>query len=101
MKSYEFDNSDRHVLMGAIELWGEDAQRNQAIEEMAELVVELARIPRGRTDDFDMVNEIADVRIVLRQLEMMWGEEEVAERVEKKMERFERLILECGGAPHG
>jgi NTP pyrophosphatase (non-canonical NTP hydrolase) len=60
----------------ALEKWGEDAQINQAIEEMAELTVALNHYRRGRKTKEDVAAEWADVLIMLSQLEVVIGRED-------------------------
>ena len=48
--------------------YGIDAQREQATEELAELVVALSHYRRGRASRADVASEVADVLIVLAQV---------------------------------
>jgi len=77
--------------------FGRTKQVLVAIEELAELQKELLKNINREKCNRDMVaEEIADVQIMLEQLSLMYGIEEVemAGRIEKKMERL-RLIVEC------
>ena len=57
------------ILRGAIAHYGSGAQQMKAIEELCELIRALAR-----ADDPDNIaEEMADVRIMLAQLEIMFG----------------------------
>lgn len=101
------DSNDRHELLRlytcAIGRWGEQLQIDMAIEEMAELITELARNRRGRGRRAHVEEEIADVRIMLEQLELIYDcAAEVREWRRRKLERLEnRLTAEekAGGLP--
>lgn len=65
------------ILREAIGHYGPLAQRMKAIEELSELIRALAR------DDRDNIaEEMADVRIVLGQLEMIYGNRDKVREVE-------------------
>lgn len=57
------------VLQRAIKKWGYEFNLNMAIEEMAELIVELRHMFRKRPHH--VYSELADVRLVIRSMEMM------------------------------
>jgi NTP pyrophosphatase (non-canonical NTP hydrolase) len=58
----------------------------QTIEECAELTEALCHHMRGRQSD--VIGELADVTIMVRQMTLAFGEEEVARAVEMKLERL-------------
>lgn len=91
-----------HILKQAISTYGEDAQVDMAIEEMSELTKALLKQRRAvkNSDDVrilttkcDIVEEIADVAIMLKQLLMMYDRSnEVQKQVDFKIDRLgERL----------
>lgn len=63
------------ILKKAILVWGKDAQINMAIQEMAELTVELTNIQRNRTTKEKLASEIVDVENMLYQLKFIFSEE--------------------------
>lgn len=78
------------ILENAIKKFGPRPQVIVAIEEMAELQKELTKWLRGKSKYENMMEEMADVSIMLNQLELIFGEpveEEIA-----KLERLERLV---------
>ena len=76
----------------AIEKWGEENQRNKAVEELGELVTALMRYANGRGTKHDVVTEIADCYIMLDQLSHMFGERDVdKELIAKENRLMERL----------
>ena len=69
----------------AMDLWGVDTQKQKAIEELAELIRAIAR-----NDLNNIIEEIVDVEIMLKQIRIIYQikyETEVA----KKIEKLERL----------
>lgn len=82
------------ILEGAIETFGTAAQILKAIEELGELTVELARAMNNLTSTDAIREELADVYIVLNQLQLIYGD--VTEIEIDKLERLERMIREAG-----
>lgn len=74
-----YDDKKREVLECAISSYGETAQLIMAIEEMSELTKALCKYKRAKTPEdvfsvFDNITEeIADVKIMLEQIEIMFG----------------------------
>lgn len=81
-----------NLLRLAIHVWGEPAQMLMAIEEMSELTKELCKafravdvvLPPGREH---IVEEIADSKIMLRQMELIFGFADDWEQ--RKLQRLE------------
>ena len=63
------DNVREKILRATIEKYGRGAQRDKAIEELSELIRALARCD----DPENIAEEMADVRIMLDQLEIIFG----------------------------
>lgn len=85
------------TLEEAIEVYGEDLQKQVAIEEMAELTKEICKDFRGKDNREQIIEEIVDVYIVLEQLLIMYdiNATEFSEtRVSKIMRLKERLEKE-------
>lgn len=76
----------------ALDVWGEDAQMTMPMEEMGELISALSQYKRNRIGDEEVAEEIADVKICLRQLEMMVGEDVVEQQFEYKKQRLEEKL---------
>lgn len=87
------------ILEAAIERWGDDRQVDKAIEEMAELTKALLKERQAMHDAGDtskqdhVVEEIADVQIMLNQMQLIFGDctdwevrklERLAARLEKE-----------------
>lgn len=60
----------------ALDKYGLEAQFDQCIEELAELIVALRHNKRLRNTAMDVLNEIADVEIMLEQMKLIFGEHE-------------------------
>ena len=90
---------DERIMQQAIETYGVQAQCDIAIEEMAELTKAIMKIRRV-ADDYEktqsaldnLLEEIADVDIMIDQLKIMWGPKQVEECRRKKLERLDRRL---------
>ena len=60
------------VYETAIETWGMESQVWMALEEMSELTKEICKARRGKNDPDALADEIADVTIMLEQLQLMF-----------------------------
>ena len=85
--------SRKSTLNNALLLWGEEKQTALAIEEMGELLVAMNHHKRGRVGVEAVQEEIADVKIAMDQLAMIYGEEGVSEFEKKKLERLNGRII--------
>ena len=82
------------VCIRAVQKYGRNHQITKAIEEMAELMNELAKSQDKRTTTEKVIDEIADVKIVLKQLEYIYGQFKVQKRFMEKIDRLEMMINE-------
>ena len=80
---------EKEILQCAIGTYGRQAQLDMAIEECAELINAIQKHRRGRVGDKDVIDEIADVRIMTEQLALIFGEEEVEARRQFKLARLQ------------
>ena len=83
------DNVREKILRAAIDRYGRGTQRDKAIEELSELIRALAR-----ADDAENVaEEMADVRIMLDQLEIIFGNGQKVARYEvMKLRRLDARV---------
>lgn len=95
--------TNENVLVDAIRHYGTEAQTSVCIEEMAELshaILKYRRYPGGSDECLfraAIVEEIADVEIMLAQLRIIYGIEEYSIAIEKefKLKRLaERIAKE-------
>lgn len=91
----KYVDNDCNAYEKAIKQWGEPLQKAIAIEEMAELTKALIKNLRGKASNVE--EEIADVKIMIRQLEKMFNKEAIDEWEKAKIERLEK-ILDAEGA---
>lgn len=85
----------RDIYQRAIDAFGEEHQIGKAIEECAEFIKAVAMpVPVGEGDR--VVDEIADVFIMMHQMRLMWGSRVVDERIAFKLKRLEQLIADAG-----
>ncbi len=88
-------NKVPHDLMEkAIRVWGTHAQTLMVLEEMAELQKEILKnINRGKDNLDEIIDETADVEIMLEQLKCIYHiEKQVADRIPVKLEKVARRL---------
>ena len=98
----EITEEQREVLKLAIEIYGEENQIDKCIEEMAELTQALLKWRHSETAEdyksgFDylaLVGEVADVRIMIEQVIMIYGEESTKEMIGRKIKRLAQRLHE-------
>lgn len=96
---YDRASSDERIMQQAIETYGVQAQCDVAIEEMAELTKAIVKIRRV-ADDYEktqaaldnLLEEIADVDIMVEQMKIVWGQKDVEEYRRKKLARLDRRL---------
>ena len=83
MKSYQIKNCQTIANH-----YGYKSQSLIAIEEMSELTKEICKFGRGQSNLDALVDEIADVKIMVEQLEYLFGvSNKVDARIDYKLER--------------
>lgn len=82
------------VLNNAIKKFGNDYQLNVAIEEMSELIKEICKNKRDFENDDKILEEIADVYIMLYQLQIIFNIEDdnLNDMILRKVKRLEERI---------
>ena len=69
----------------ALKTWGKEAQMLQVIEEMSELTKEILKnINRGKNNVSEIIEETADVEIMLCQLKVCYGIDKQVEAYKKE-----------------
>ena len=84
----------QEIFNKAISTYGEKAQKLMAIEEMSELTKEICKDFRGLLDREHLIEEMADVMIMLDQMLLLYkisGEEVGLMRI-KKVERLKERL---------
>lgn len=101
---YKEDSKDeKDVLQKAIDTYGEEAQQDMAIEEALELALAILKHRRAKrensTEEYiarrknNIIEESADVKVMIKQLEMMFDcKEEVQEQMKFKVDRLKKRM---------
>ena len=82
----------KSLLQAAVERYGISHQIRMAIEEMAELIDALMKRTRARRTDADVITEIADVTIMMKQLMLIFGESAVRDEIDRKLNRLKERM---------
>lgn len=81
------------IYKKAIEQYGPFHQTVISMEEMAELIKELSKNYRGESNRPRIAEEVADVRIMMEQLCIIYNiKEEVEREMKKKLARLEKSL---------
>lgn len=89
-----YEQKQKETLIRAVETFGMQSQLTQTMEECAELVKECSKAIRGFDVRENIIEEVADVYIMLSQLRIMFeiGDAELKELLNYKIRRLgERL----------
>lgn len=76
----------------AVHHYGAEHQKKKAIEEMGELITAISREQDGRATTEQVITEIADVQIMMRQLALIYGIGAVAKEIDRKQRRLLRRM---------
>lgn len=95
MLSYGETMEDELLYQRTLEVWGEQAQYDQAAEECAELITALMHYRREKISDQQVIDELADVILMAGQLKWMFGAERVDAAVNRKRGKLEVLMQEA------
>ena len=89
---------DELILDEAIEKWGINAQCEMIIEECIELALALQKLKRMRGDYKEkynaVIDEIADVKIMIVQAQKIFNSDAINKRVDFKMNRLTERLKE-------
>lgn len=86
------NDSQKSILVHAINHFGVEHQIKKCAEEMGELITELARRHTPREDKDRIALEVADVLITANQLRIIFGAESVDQKIEQQLQRLEDEI---------
>ena len=83
----------KDVILEAVETFGKESQCRIAVEEMSELTKEICKNFRGKPNIDHIAEEIADVKIMMLQLQLIFDcTDKVLEYQDFKLRRLEDLI---------
>lgn len=91
-------NVNKKITDLAIAYYGTDAQLNVTIEEMSELTKEICKYKRGSNNRREIVEETADVIVMIANLRIIFEieDDEINDIIKKKQERLKwRMEHEC------
>ncbi len=80
------------IYRAALRKWGEEAQFDQAVEECAELIAALKHLKRDKVGRQQVIDELADVALMVGQLSFMLGEDRVEQAIEAKLTKLKGLL---------
>ncbi len=80
------------IYQATLAKWGEEAQYDQAVEECAELIAALKHYRRGKIDRQAVIDELADVSLMLGQLTWMFGQRDVEQAIAAKLRKLDKLL---------
>jgi hypothetical protein len=83
------------ILQAAIDTWGVNSQMMMAFGECGEFVALAGRHVQGRLTPEAIIDEIADVTIMMRQMAKIYGLRAVEQRIEYKLLRLQLRIDTC------
>lgn len=87
------DTKTLAIISKALEHFGPVPQQMKAIEEMAELTKEICKEISGLLSNREaVIEEIADVQIVLWQMQLLYGVDRVQDRIKFKLRRLENRM---------
>lgn len=89
------ENDNTGLYRRTLATWGEQAQHDQTIEECAELTAALLHYRRDKAGAAHVIDEMADVILMLGQLRWMFGCEAVDKAVERKRAKLEGLLQDA------
>lgn len=83
----------KEIYEKALRTWGTQAQIMMALEEMSELTKELCKHFRESHNGAEIIDEVADVTIMMEQLRLIFGiNEAVCEQMDVKMLRLKKRL---------
>ena len=85
---------NQEILHATIKKWGSDAQLEMVKEECMELALAIQKYQRGFSQERldNLIDEIADVNIMIAQANMLFDHEKIQERIDFKLNRLQNRI---------
>lgn len=74
--------------------YGVSLQIDKAVEECAELIHALSKFKHGCGKYSDVIDELADMKIMLKQMTLLFGKEEIDKRMDYKVARLKKRLSE-------
>lgn len=86
------NENQRKICLRAIDHFGVSAQKWKLVEELGELLVEIAREQIGRGNKDAIQEELADASIMCEQMRIVYGPQEVDSWIQRKLTRLCLLL---------
>jgi hypothetical protein len=85
----------KDILQRCVDKWGFQMQLDIVVEELSELIKEICKARRGNDNRFEMIDEIADVTIMIEQAKLLFEitENELQDRIKFKVNRIEERLI--------
>lgn len=81
------------IYEDAIDVFGDGPQQIKTIEELAELQVALAKDMNDlEVTQEEIIDELADAYIMIKQMAIVFGEDQVIQRIAEKVERLKKMV---------
>ena len=92
---------DKQLQKDTIDTFGKNIQSTICMEECAELIQAISKMKRGKDQRENLIEEMADVYIILEQLQCMYNvpDNKLLEWINKKQDRQRNMLAEeynCG-----
>lgn len=84
--------TDQDIFKKAIDTWGIDMQEDMAIDEMSELTKAIIKKRRGKGSEEQIIEELADVGIMVCQLCEHYGYDKINKVYTEKINRLKELL---------
>lgn len=91
----DFDDRER-ICLRALDHFGVEHQKWKLVEELGELLVEIAREHIGRGNKDAIREELADANIMCQQMRIVYGAAKVDGWIRRKLERLVKRMNEEG-----
>ena len=80
------------IYQQAIDKYGKESQICMAVEEVGELITAINQYKRCRIEKISVCEEIADVQIMMEQLSLIYGKDDVEKEKERKILRLKERL---------
>lgn len=88
----EEKNNKLEIYFNALSQFGISSQQWMLVEEIGELLNEIAKLKRNRSTKENIFTELADVHIMVEQMAVFFGWEEFVKEKERKLKRLESRL---------
>lgn len=94
--------TEQEIYQAALDKWGAGTQMGMAMTEASELAAALGRSAvQGRDNTDEIIDELADMEIMLGQMRLLFDGEKINERKAYKLARLNGIIDGSVHHPHG